>query len=116
MWQDQGVEMPAEDETGPKSEILRTLIDFRHEVREALGKMVRSDVYLADLRTNEVKVANLTQDIQRLDAQQRQEIGRLDVQLREERNDRRSLRNIVLTAVASSIVALIGAVVSILVK
>ena len=97
--QDRGVEMPESDDT-QKQEILRTLMDFRHEFREALSKMVRSDVYLADLRTIDVRLMEVTRDNQRLADQ-----------LKDERNDRRSLRNITLAAFGSAVIAIITALV-----
>lgn len=91
--------MPIHEDDVPKlAEIARTLSDFRNEFREAVSKMVRADVYLADLRTIEVRLAALVQENQRLDTVHKQEVARLNEQLKEERNDRRTLRNITLTA------------------
>lgn len=104
--------MPMHEDDVPKlAEISRTLSDFRSEFREAVSKMVRSDVYHADLRTIEVRLSNLTQDNQRLDAQHKQEITRLNEVLKEERSDRRTLRNIALGSLFSAIVAIVTALV-----
>jgi len=98
--------MPSYEDDIPKlAEISRTISDFRNEFRDTVGKMVRSDVYLADLRTIEVRLSALSQENQRLSEQ-----------LKDDRNDRRSLRNITLTAVAGTVISIIGTVVGIMLK
>lgn len=89
-----------EDGDVPKlAEISRTLSDFRHEFREVVSKMVRTDVYLADIRTMDVRMTALQQDNQRL----------ADI-IREERSDRRSLRNICLTALGGMVISVLGTI------
>lgn len=93
--------MPAFEEDGPKlAEIARTLSDFRHEFRDAVSKMVRADVYVADMRTMDVKMNSLIQDNLRLNEQ-----------LKDERNDRRTLRNLAIGALLSALVAFATALV-----
>lgn len=98
--------MPLHEDDGPKlAEIARTLSDFRHEFRDAVSKMVRGDVYVADMRTMEVRMSAIVQDITRLDKQQQ-----------DDRADRRSLRNITLTALVGVLVSMIGTAFALLVK
>lgn len=98
--------MPVYEDDGPKlAEIARTLSDFRHEFRDAVSKMVRADVYVADMRTMEVRMSTVAQEIMRLDKQQQ-----------DDRADRRSLRNITLTALVGVLVSMIGTAFALLVK
>lgn len=87
--------MPGHDDEGPRNaELFRIISDFRAEFREAMGKMVRADVYLADVRTIDVRLTAQAAEIQRIDSQQK-----------DERNDRRTLRNIAITALLGAMVA-----------
>jgi hypothetical protein len=116
-WQDQGVMTPIHEDDVPKlAEISRTLSDFRAEFREAVSKMVRSDVYLADLRTIEVRLTSLGQENERNNKQAEVRISGVEARLAEERGDRRTLRNMMLGSIITGLISIIIAISSALLK
>lgn len=117
MWQDQNVTPVAEtqDDVPRLAEIARTLSDFRSEFRDAVSGMVRRDVYIAEMRTLEVKIEGLVQECKRLERDLVEETKRLDTEIERDRGERRTIRNQIvgvgLTALLSIVLLVLQAVV-----
>lgn len=108
--------MPETPDDVPRlAEIARTLSDFRSEFRDAVSGMVRRDVYIAEMRTLEVKIEGLFQENKRLERDIIEETKRLDTEIERDRGERRSIRNQIigvgLTAALSIILLILQAVV-----
>ncbi len=95
--------MPSYEEDAPRlAEIARNLQDFRSEFRVTVGGLLSKEVYESDKRAMQLQIDTLTRDNKNLQAD-----------IERDRADRRSLRNLaisaVLTALGSIVVAfLIG--------
>lgn len=104
-----------QDDVPRLAEIARTLADFRSEFREAVSGMVRRDVYIAEMRTLEVKIEGLVQEAKRLERDIYEETKRLDAEIERDRGERRTIRNQILgvglTAAVSVILFILQAVI-----
>ena len=80
-----------EEEAPRLAEIARTIKDFRQEFREAMQGVVRRDVYEANMQTTKLHIDNAVARIQSLEME-------LDETRRTKDNDRKSLRNLALSA------------------
>lgn len=104
--------MPPYEEDVPRlAEIARTLTDFRNEFREALTAMVRRDVYAAEMRALEQKFVTATEALEMKIAQAMNENKRLSSEISGDRDDRKSIRNAFIGAVAVAAVALLVSIV-----
>jgi hypothetical protein len=86
------VTMPEPDDVPRLAEISRTLSDFRSEFREAISGMVRRDVYMAEMRTFDVRLENLALELKRIENDANTEIRRVDTDIEKDRSERRTLR------------------------
>lgn len=104
-----------QDDVPRLAEIARTLADFRSEFCEAVSGMVRRDVYIAEMRTLEVKIEGLVQEAKRLERDIYEETKRLDAEIERDRGERRTIRNQILgvglTAAVSVILFILQAVI-----
>jgi hypothetical protein len=102
--------VPTHDEDIPRlAEIARTLSDFRAEFRSAITDMVRKDVYSAHMASMQLQIDALKQDNRGL--REELEKDRSDLA-----NDRRSLRNVTVGAILSTVVAIVVLILEVLVK
>lgn len=98
--------MTDQDDVPRLAEISRTITDFRLEFREALTGMVRRDVYTAEMRTFEVRIASLVTEIARIERENAVEVKRVDDEIEKDRQERRSLRNLMLGTGLTALVSL----------
>jgi hypothetical protein len=108
--------MPVDQDEAPRlAEIARSITDFRNEFREAVATMVRRDVYAAEMRTIEVRLAALATEISRIEREGNAEVKRVDEEMERDRQERRAQRNIIfgtgLTAAASLAIIILQAVI-----
>jgi hypothetical protein len=105
------------DEDVPRlAEIARTLTDFRAEFRSVTQDMVRKDVYSAHMTAVQLQIQTLEKENRRVAEDMDREIQRISSEINNDRSDRRSIRNIALSAVLSSILAIIVIGVEIILK
>lgn len=97
--------MPLEDDAPRLSEIARIIADFRSEFRDAVGSMVRRDVYDAQRQTTDVKISTIEA-----------ELRRTQVEAEKDRAARVTMKNIMIGALLSGIVSLAVSVILIVVK
>lgn len=102
--------MPTFEEDSPRlAEIFRNLTDFRNEFRSVIVDMVRKDVYSAHMASMQLQIDNLGRDNKRLAEE-------FEKYRNDQENDRRSLRNVAIGAVLSTVVAIIVLVLQLLLK
>lgn len=97
------------DDVPRLAEIARTISDFRAEFRSAISDMVRKDVYTAHMASVQLQMDSLKQEIKRLDLE-------LEKDQSDRVSDRRSLRNVTVGAILSTVVAIIVLILEVLVK
>ena len=108
--------MPESDDVPRLAEIARTLSDFRSEFRDAIGGMVRRDVYTAEMRTLEVRIENQALELKRIESDNNAELKRIDNEIDKDRNYRKSLQTQVFGAGLTALVSLALLVVQVVVK
>lgn len=102
--------MPTHDEDVPRlAEIARTLADFRAEFRNAITDMVRKDVYSAHMASMQLQIDSVKAENKRLSEE-------LEKDRTDRANDRRSLRNVTVGAILSTVVAIVVLILEVLVK
>jgi Flp pilus assembly protein TadB len=86
-----------------------SLADFRHEMRNQLQQLVRTDVYRAEQAADRARVATLEKDIERIEQDRSRERD-------QERGDAGANRRLILaafgTGIAGIVVALVTAVIT----
>lgn len=112
---DQGVTMPEPDDTPRLAEIARTIADFRSEFREAISGMVRRDVYMAEMRTLEVKIEALVNEDRRIENNINSDLKTLYQEIEKDRSDRKGVRTQVLGASLAAAVSIIMLIIQVVV-
>lgn len=108
--------MPEPDDIPRLAEIARTISDFRSEFREAIGGMVRRDVYTAEMRTLEVRIENLALELKRIESDSGAELKRVDNEIDKDRNYRKSLQTQIFGAGLTALISLALLVIQVVVK
>lgn len=108
--------MPEPDDTPRLAEIARTIADFRSEFREAISGMVRRDVYMAEMRTLEVKIETLVNEDRRIENNINNEIKSLYQEIEKDRNDRKGVRTQVVGASLAAVVSVIMLILQVVIK
>lgn len=97
--------MPLDDDAPRLSEIARTIADFRSEFRDAIGNMVRRDVYDAHRQTTEVKITAIEAELRRTQAD-----------AEKDQAARATMKNIMIGALLSGIVSLTVSIILVVVQ
>lgn len=98
--------MPEPDDVPRLAEISRTLSDFRSEFREAIGGMVRRDVYMAEMRTFEVRLENLAIEQRRIEKDAQTEVQNLYQEIEKDRSNRKGMQAQIFGAGLTALVSL----------
>jgi Sec-independent protein translocase protein TatA len=87
------------------AEIMRQIQDFRSEFREAMGAMVRRDVYEANMQTVKLRQDNTDADVQQLSRE-----------VSEDRKDRKATKNLAIGIAVPGILSFLAFIADLLVK
>ena len=103
--------MPLPDDSHTLAEIARQLADFRNELRNIVGGLVRMDVYQAQQETLRAEIAGMktsyARDLVAMETSHARDLAMLQAQLLAFETDKRQSRGVALGALASAAVALL---------